>query len=413
MTEPLRTFPARPSRMPPRPAARSPLGVVLSGGGARGAYEAGVLSYVFGELPASLGRTPEIDFVCGTSVGAVNGAFLASVADDPVIGVGHLGELWTQIRLGDVLDFGVRQASRLYRVLTGSEKGDTVGFFDARPLAALVQREVRWRRLVRNLRSGQLRALTLTTTHVATGRPTLWVDAAPDVPLPKSLPRNVDVRAGRVRVEHVLASAAIPILFPPVPIGLDLHCDGGLRLNTPMAPAVHLGAERLLVIGMASSIGSDVPSLAPGQAPGAAFLLGKVLNAFLLDHVTTDLEELARLNALIDAGERAFGPDFMTRVNGELIASGQHPRKRLRALAIRPSLDLGRLAGEHMREERGRVRRELGTTLLRLLDIGEGADADLASYLLFDGAYAARLVDLGRKDAAARRDEISDFLFSE
>jgi NTE family protein len=403
---------SRPSSRPaPRPPSPSPLGVVLSGGGARGAYEAGVLSYVFGELPASLGRTPSIDYVCGTSVGAVNGAFLAAVADDPVTGVAHLGALWSQIRLGDVLDFGVRQASRLYRVLTGSEKGETVGFFDARPLAALVQREVRWRRLVHNLRAGRLQALTLTTTHVATGRPTLWVDAAPGLPMPTRLPRNVEVRPGRVRVEHVLASAAIPVLFPPVAIGLDLHCDGGLRLNTPIAPAVHLGAERLLVIGMSSAIGTDTPSLAPGQAPGAAFLLGKVLNAFLLDHVTTDLEELARLNALVDAGERAFGPDFMTRVNGELMAEGQQPRKRLRALAIRPSLDLGRLAGEHMREDRGRVRRELGTTLLRLLDLGEGADADLASYLLFDGAYAARLVELGRRDAAARRDEIADFLF--
>jgi NTE family protein len=411
MNGPLPPLSRHPSRPAPRPPSPSPLGVVLSGGGARGAYEAGVLSYVFGELPASLGRTPTLDYVCGTSVGAVNGAFLAAVADDPVTGVAHLGALWSQIRLGDVLDFGVRQASRLYRVLTGSEKGETVGFFDARPLAALVQREVRWRRLVHNLRAGRLQALTLTTTHVATGRPTLWVDAAPGLPMPTRLPRNVEVRPGRVRVEHVLASAAIPVLFPPVAIGLDLHCDGGLRLNTPIAPAVHLGAERLLVIGMSSAIGADTPSLAPGQAPGAAFLLGKVLNAFLLDHVTTDLEELARLNALVDAGERAFGADFMTRVNGELVASGQQPRKRLRALAIRPSLDLGRLAGEHMREDRGRVRRELGTTLLRLLDLGEGADADLASYLLFDGAYAARLVELGRKDAAARRDEIADFLF--
>lgn len=412
MTEPLASFPARPSRTPPRAASRAPLGVVLSGGGARGAYEAGVLSYVFGELPASIGLIPEVDFICGTSVGAVNGAFLASVIDDPVAGVGHLGRLWTEIRLGDVMNFGMKHASQVYRVLTGSQKGESVGFFDARPLAALVHREIRWRRLVRNVRSGRLRALTLTTTHVATGRPTLWVDAGPTVPLPTSLPRNVEVRAGRVGVEHVLASAAIPVLFPPIRIGLDLHCDGGLRLNTPMAPAVHLGAERLLVIGMSSHIGSDTPSLAPGQAPGAAFLLGKVLNAFLLDHVTTDLEELGRLNSLIDAGERAYGADFMTRVNAELIANGETPRRRLRALAIRPSVDLGRLAGEHMHEERNRVKRELGKTLLGLLDIGEGADADLASYLLFDGAYAARLVELGRKDAAARRDEIADFMFS-
>ena len=138
-----------------------------------------------------------------------------------------------------------------------------------------------------------------------------------------------------------------------------------------------------------------------------------MLSSFLLDHVTPDLEELARLNSLIDAGERAYGSDFTARINGELAAHGEQPRRRLRALAIRPSLDLGRLAGEHMREEQGTVKRELGTAMLRLLDIGEGADADLASYLLFDGAYAARLVELGRDDAAARRDEIADFLFGD
>jgi NTE family protein len=397
------------SRLPPA-LSPSPLAVVLSGGGARGAYEAGVLSFAFGDLARRAGRAPAVDFVCGTSVGAVNGTFLAAVADDPQSGVARLVELWQRLELGHVLDFGVRHASRLYRVLTGSEKGETVGLFDPRPMAELIGREVKWRRLIRNLRTGKLRALTLTTTEVASGRPTLWVDAAPSVPLPEHLPRNVLVRRDAIRAEHVLASAAIPILFPPVPVAGALHCDGGLRLNTPMAPAVHLGATRLLVVGMAT--GADhAHSLAPGAAPGAAFLLGKVLNAFLLDHVTSDLEELARFNALLEAGERVYGPGFLDALNADLRARGQAPRRRIHAFAVRPSVDIGWMAGEHLRSDRKRVGSAIGTTLLRLLDIGEGADADLASYLLFDGKFAAKLIALGREDARAQADDLYRFLY--
>jgi NTE family protein len=386
--------------------------LVLSGGGARGAYEAGVLSFAFGDLARRAGRTAVVDFVCGTSVGAVNGTFFASVADDPEAGVARLVELWQRLELGDVLDFGVRHASRLYRVLMGSDRGETVGLFDPRPMAELIGREIRWRRLIRNLRTGRLRALTLTTTDVATGRPTLWVDAAPSVPLPTHLPRNVVVRRDAVRAEHVLASAAIPILFPPVSIGGALHCDGGLRLNTPMAPAVHLGATRLLVVGMATASSPATPGLAPGAAPGAAFLLGKVLNAFLLDHVNGDLEELARFNALLEAGERVYGPGFLEAINAELRARGQAPRRRVEAFTVRPSQDIGRMAGEHLRSDRKRVRNAIGNTMLRLLDLGEGADADLASYLLFDGRFAAKLIALGREDARAQADDLYRFLYT-
>ena len=379
---------------------------MLSGGGARGAYEAGVLCYAFGEL-AKLQPEAKYDIVCATSVGAVNGTFLAGAAHDPRAGLEKLCEIWAGLELEHVLRFGVRQAVGLHRVLLG---GSTArGIFDARPLADLVGRAIPWRRVPRNLRAGRLRALTVTATHVSTGHPVVFVDRSPETALPTGLPRGVVVRGEHILPQHVLASASIPLVFPPVRIRSDLYCDGGLRLNTPMSPAVHLGADRLLVVTV-SSPGDAVPGVAAGRFPGAPFLLGKVLNAFLLDHVHTDLDELWRINRLLEDGLAAFGPSFVDRVNERALRRGDSPRRIVRSLAIHPSVDLGRIAGDHLRAHRTRFGRTLGRGFLRLLDLGEGADSDLASYLLFDGQFARRLMDLGRADAQARRDELAEFL---
>ncbi len=391
--------------------ANDSLAVILSGGGARGAYEAGVLSYAFGDLPGSLGIKPKVDLICGTSVGAINGAYMASVADDLVASLQRLVRLWSDITLREVFDFGVLHATRLYRVVIGGSR--RVGLLDARPMARLIQREVDWRRLARNLHDEHLRALVISTTHIATGRTVVHVDAAPNVSVPMRLPRGVSVRSDRIRAEHVLASAAIPLLFPPVLIGSDLYCDGGLRLNTPMAPAIHMGATKLLVVGMARPAAERAPE-PPGtvtRVPGATFLLGKVLNAFLLDHVAADLEELDKLNRIVRAGIAAYGDDFVSKLNDSILKVKGQPIRYVSSLAIRPSEDIGKMAADHLRKNSVRFGRELGTVALRLLDFGEASDADLASYILFDGAFAKQLVALGRRDAAARREELATFLY--
>ena len=383
------------------------LALVLSGGGARGAYEVGVLSYLFDDLVRSEGPIG-VDVICGTSVGAVNGAFLASVIDDPVPGLRRLDALWRGLELSDVLGFGVTQARRLHRVLLGGRRGG--GLFDAGPMTRIIADGIDWRQLARNLRSGRLSALTITATHVPSGRPTCFVDRAPGVQTPTGLPRQIAVRRTRILPHHVLASAAIPLVFPPVFIRSELYCDGGLRLNTPLSPAIHLGARKVLVIGMSTEAESR-PELAASRFPGLGFLLGKVLDAFLLDHVNFDLEELERVNAMLRDGEAAFGPEFLARTNEEAVRRGGPPRALVDALAIRPSQDIGALAADFLRRERVWLRRKLGKALLRAVDVGEGADtSDLASYLLFDGAFASELIALGRRDAAARRDEVLEFL---
>jgi NTE family protein len=386
--------------------------MILSGGGARGAYEVGVLWYIFDDLSRMRGAPPKIDVLCGTSVGAINACYLAAHLADPVLGMRRLVHLWSELQLTRVLGFGARQLGGIPRLLMGGGQMGT-GLFDVRPMAELVQREVSWRALARAIRKKQLRALTVSTTEVATGRTVVFMQTAPDVVIPQTAPPRTLFRATHIGPHHALASAAIPMLFPPVKIDDELYLDGGLRQNTPIAPALRLGATHVFAIGSSREVQGVVtkegPHGANSRAPGAAFLLGKVLNAFLLDHVDVDLELLRRLNNVIKDGTTTYGPGFL-----ETMSQAAHRRnlpayRYVEPFEIRPSEDLGRLASEHVRKGKFIGNPFFTKRLFDLLDIGAGDEADLASYLLFDGHYCRQLIEMGRADAHARRHEILAF----
>lgn len=379
------------------------IALILSGGGARGAYEVGVMSYVFGDL---LPKTKAITAISGTSVGAVNGAFTGSALHDLRGGMIALEELWSGLELDDVLGFSMRQMTGLHRLIVGG--GSTpAGFFDASPLRALVGERLRWNSLRRNLKSGTLRFLTISTTNIRHGYPVIFIDRGSGaISLPVGFPDEVKVRPAKIMPRHVLASASIPIAFPPVAIGSELYCDGGLRLNTPMSPAIHLGYHKLFVIGISSKKRHEAGPVS--GTPGATFLLGKVLNAFLIDHLEADLAELHKTNQMLELGELTYGEDFISELNMVAQRNGYPPKRKIDALVVRPSVDIGELAADHLRSNRVRFRKSVGQAFMRMLDVGS-RDADLASYLMFDGSFARRLIDLGRKDAHEQRDEIASF----
>ncbi|MDP3273819.1 MAG: patatin-like phospholipase family protein [Deltaproteobacteria bacterium] len=401
------------SQPPPPHAFASSRGlsaIILSGGGARGAYEAGVLSYLFDEMPRMGARMPSFDVVCGTSVGAINAVYLAAHAATPGAGVRRLTDLWTGLELQQVIRFGVAEALRLPKVLWGGGP-DVRGVFDVGPLVELVSKEIPWRSIARAINRGHLKALAVSATEIKTGRTAVFMQTHPDLPVPTRLGPRSHVVHGLIGPQHALASAAIPLVFPPVRVGSMLYCDGGLRQNTPMAPALHLGATRLLVVGLSQDVkGSVVPEgTAPiTKAPGAPFLLGKLLNAFLLDHVESDIELLERLNELLEVGTSVYGPDFIDRLSREAVGRGMRGYRQIETLVIRPSEDIGRIAADHVR--RGRVSGPLITRrLLSSLESEDSEEADLASYLLFDGGFCRRLIELGRADAHARRSELAAF----
>ncbi len=399
--------------------------VVLSGGGARGAYEAGVLRFILDELPQRSGITPDFEIMSGTSVGAIHACFLAATADQTETRGQRLVEIWDGMRVQEIFKFTIRDffklpkrflgVKRVAKQLREGQRPDRLyGLLDTEPLERLVLQSIPWRGIRRNIRSGRIDTVCVAATQIATGRAVIFCESRrPELP-PWANVSNVRMQRIRLSPLHVLASAAIPLLFPSVRVGARYYADGGLRLNTPLAPAVRLGADRILVIGLTHETGPTT-SEAIAQERTAEFgnpmyLFGKVLNALMLSPIDTDVARLHFVNDIIATGSKAFGPSFLEQLNSGLDSKGGRLLRKIDDLVIRPSVDLGRLAAEVVRDD---PELELGPflgMLRRTTGAGSTAkEADLLSYLLFDAAYARPLADLGYKDAEAKQEELAAF----
>lgn len=371
--------------------------LVLSGGGARGAYEAGVVSYLRDELGPRLGRAVPIDILSGTSVGAITACALASTAAHPEAQGKTLRDLWSGLTIAQVLQLGPTDFGRALWELGGG------GLVNPAGLRALLLQHIHWPAIGRNLRAHRLDALCVATTRVSDGKTCLFVQRPrPPAPMWSHNPQ-LEIAAARIGPRHAMASAAMPLLFAPVEIEGQLHVDGGLRLNVPLSPALHLGAERVIVISMqpqqAQAIGApDEPLLVT-----AGFLAGKALNALMQDRTEQDIDHLKELNAIVEAGVDALGPKFTDALGGE---PHHRPVRFVRNLVLRPSRDLGVIAADVAHApDFCRRNRQLPGALVSLLARQEpGESADLAAYLLFDPAYAEELIALGRADARSREE---------
>ncbi len=404
------------------------IGLVLSGGGARGAYEAGVLSYLFEKVLPTLPPGTEFDVISGTSVGAIHAAYTAASAHLPAeTRATRLADTWSEMRLADVVRLSVTDllgvpvralgfSRRIRRVRSGQGTEVLGGLVDVAPLERIVAERIPWTGLSKNLRAGQGRALCVSCTEVRSGRCTVFLDG----PLANASPWEFDPNARAVMAtigpSHVRASAAIPFLFPAVRVGGRFYVDGGLRMNTPLSPALRLASNRILVIPLKHLRPSDAPEPAyPEQAiTQPAFLLGKVLDAVMLDQLEVELQRLELVNAILERGRSAFGTEFLPRINEAVREQRGLGFRHVEATVVRPSQDVGRLAADCYRGDAkmrglGTIPALLSRAALRGVPHGE---ADLLSYLLFDRCFTAELVALGRADAD-RQSEALHALFAD
>lgn len=384
--------------------------VVLAGGGARGAYEAGVLRFVMHELSRRSGEIISPRIVSGTSAGALNGTYVAACAGRPE-GALELARIWQTLSIDRIYKFEAMDLLRSPLRLLGRQLGRELSLVDASPLHQLVRDEMPWADLSAALDRGLLEAIVVAATEVAAGRCYYFMDRrvpGPPIELPYPEERVIPTR---LRPEHTLASAAIPFLFPPVNIDGEAFQDGGLRQNTPLTPALRLGARRLLVVGVKRALSERPPdqTVAPENL-SLTFLMGKALNALMLDPIEHELHRVERTNQLLAWGVETYGPDFLVRINAALnpgVASPWHP---VETLFVRPSEDLGTMSAAAWRAGQVVANRPTRFLLSSIASQEDANEADLLSYLLFDKSYTGALEALGYEDAARREEALARFL---
>jgi NTE family protein len=381
-------------------AAKNGLALTLTGGGARGAYQAGVL--------ARLGEAvPELEFgiVTGVSAGAINAAFVANQRGSFGDATRDLSKLWGDLSTEEVLRGAPLELARnvtrwgIQLLSGGLETLPRVrGLLDTAPLRALLTRTLcdadgELSGVRHNLERGRLGALAVTTTSYATGQAITFAQHAPGHP-PVSWQRPY--RTGQsavIGVDHVMASAAIPLLFPAVKIGSTWHGDGSVRQAAPLSPALRLGAERLLVIStVRDPFDHPHPDDVDDPYPSLARIVGVTLNSLLYGHTEFDAEQLRRITGLVRASPRAAGTGF----------------RPVELFLMRPSEDLGLVAAEYEHKLPRALR-----YLTRGLGTRDENSTDLLSTLLFDAAYTARLVECGRRDAELQIDALVRFVRGE
>ncbi|WP_413575824.1 patatin-like phospholipase family protein [Bdellovibrio sp. HCB290] len=371
-------------------------GLVLSGGGARGAYQAGVLVAVY-EIAQASGVPLKLDFLSGVSAGAINASSLASNAHDYKYATESLARLWSEVHFDQVfstdsLTMGKIGIQWLKEISLGGITGTTPGrgLLDTTPLRGLISRNMNYEQVQENINAGHLEALCITSIDYAKSATTTFVQSNNTLSSwDKGRKRS---EFSPINTEHIMASSAIPLLFPPIKVNERFFGDGAVRNHAPCSPTIYLGAEKLMVIGvrLQSSTAYDLHAENTDTAPSLARVINTILNGVLLDAVEQDVEKLRRLNEYATA----ITPEQQRKVS----------LRPLDYLFISPSEDIGEMAVQKA-AKLPRVIRYLMKGLGSLQDASE-----IISYLMFDPSFCSDLIEIGRKDGYAQKEEIIKFL---
>jgi len=387
-----------PNAVPASPDAANvstaTVGLILPGGGARAAYQVGVLRGVAELLPP--GAPTPFRVIGGTSAGAINAAMIATHASDFARGVDELENLWRTIRSEQVFRTGPLTALRtgmrwLVAILAGKLKGNKpMTLLDNAPLRDLLACNIDFLSMRHAIASGALRALAITASGYTSARSISFFDGAPDLSAWQRLRRLGQPVA--MNVDHIMASVALPVIFPAVRIGQEYYGDGSLRQVAPLSPVLHLGADKILVVASRNEDPNRLPEPgAPVPYPSLGQIGGYLLDTLFMDSLYADHERLQRINQTVARLHEA--------------PTAEQPLKHVDTLIVTPSEDIRDIAQRHKDEFPTSVR-----VLLNRVGGMNRSSSQLLSYLLFESGYCAELIELGLHDARAQSAALRAFL---
>jgi len=375
----------------PQAHARPRAGLVLTGGGARAAYQVGVVKAVR-DLLGNPVKNP-FPIVCGTSAGAINAASLAVNADDFSRAVANLLEVWEHMRCEHVYrtDFLsiARRGARWLQAMTLVSRGNPVSLLDNAPLRRMLERNLAFERIQEHIDAGALYAVCVTASGYTSGQSVSFFQGGSGL---EGWERNQRIGAGvMLKLDYLMASSALPFIFPAVKVHREFFGDGSMRQIAPVSPALHLGADRVLIVGTGRQV-LDQARARSNIYPSLAQIAGHALNSIFLDSLAVDIERMERINRTV----RLIPP--------ERLEGSQLMLRPVKVLFITPSQPIERIAARFVHDLPRTVR-----FVLRPTGALSRSGSNLASYLLFEESFCRALIDLGYQDTLAREAEVRDF----
>lgn len=375
------------------------LGIVLTGGGARASYQVGALRALYEIMQQDKNM---FEVVTGNSAGAINAIYVAAHAHDWDVATGQLWDLWKNLTPQDVFDLGAVSIGKIgSRWLTGTmfgglkSEGTSVNYLlDTTPLRQLIESEVDFKALNDSIKKGAPRGFAVSTTNIYSGSSVVFHNS--EYSIEEWARSDRFSMPSDITSDHIMASSAIPLFFPPIQIEQSWYSDGCVRQTTPLSPAIHLGAEKIIAIGIRAPHTHEkmrMKAFAPNRNPTIGQIAGVLMNAVFLDALESDVERLSRINHTLYHLDQEKREKYFNNLRPVPI------------LMLRPSQDLGAMTAQLSKELPQMLR-----YLLKGIGVSGNEGLDLLSYLAFDKSYTRPLMALGHSDTLARSEEIKRFL---